>query len=368
MRANVFLESAARRRVVPAVRALLPEPGAGPARVRGAGAAPAAAPLRGRLVRRRAAGGTAPSPTWARRGSRRTAAALLVDHLLVGRAAVRAQGRPAAAGWWPPRRPPAVHRAERPPAPCRHGPGGRRPRGMLRPARAVARSLGTLPGRAAVTMAVLEAALAGAASDAAGTEKLAVRAEEALASLAPARRSRDRGRAGSPAAGPSPGRAAARRRGTRGPAARELRRQPDGVVVDRLPVRVPGSRGAPARQHRCRVARDRRRRKRPSRPLATAPRRRRWPPPRTWPVRTPRSRAATWSAPRRTLRRRAPRRSPCGKSYVPSSTAVLERSGGREEQAGTRLEVAADIAELAGPWAAEWVRQERTAPRGVAPS
>ena len=39
-------------------------------------------------------------------------------------------------------------------------------------------------------------------------------------------------------------------------------------------------------------------------------------------------------------------------------TSGVERSGGGGEQAATRLDAAAAAAELAGPWATEWVRQE----------
>ena len=45
--------------------------------------------------------------------------------------------------------------------------------------------------------------------------------------------------------------------------------------------------------------------------------------------------------------------------------AALARAGGADEQAATRLDVACGAAELAGPWTAEWVRQQRSAPRPV---
>lgn len=290
--------------------------------------------------------------------------ALLVDHLLVGRVLCERRGDP------------LRRLVSTTPPPAVTGANGH----LLRAATALAdgdhegcsaqlaivRSLGTLSGRAAVTTAVLEAALAGAASDAAGTEKLAVRAEEALASL---RRPADPGTEDARAVLQLARARAALRLGAEERADRLLESCVDSPTAAwstayrcvclahaaLLHARTGAvSLATTEAEAAVAAARD----GAPTTTLATT-------------AHLSRAYAALAGGDlvgaQAHLAETCAPPEPLWKVVRAVATAVVERSGGREEQAGTRLEVAADIAELAGPWAAEWVRQERTAPRGVVP-
>jgi LuxR family maltose regulon positive regulatory protein len=360
MRANVFLESApgdeSGLRYVPFFRSLVLAQLAHEA------------PERFRRLHRSVAAWYASEGRWDRAvahlgetGARPDCASLVVDHLLVGRLLCEGRGDPL-------RRLVATT-----PAPAGTGTDGH----LLRATTALAdgdhercsahleavRGAGALAERAAVTLAVLEAALAAVAGDVAVAERLVVRAEEALASLRrpgdPATedvravlllaRARTALRLGaeeraerllescldSPTATHSTGYRcvclahAALLHARTGAASLATAEAEEALAVGG----AGGSTSLATTAHLARAY------------VALA----------TGDLLGARAHLAETCAPPE----------PLWKVVRALVAAALERSDGADQQAASRLGVAAGAAELAGPWAAEWVQQQESAPRPV---
>ena len=361
MRANVFLECTpgdeSRLRYVPFFRSLVLAQLA------------YEAPERFRRLHRSVAAWYAAHGGWDRAvahlreaGEHPDSGALLVDHLLVGRLLCERRGDP-------------LRRLVAATPPAGAGTDGL----LLRAATALAdgdhegcsahldaaRGAGALPERASATLAVLEAALAGSATDAAGAERLVARAEEALAAQ---RRPADDPAAEDVAAVLLLADArAALRLGAVERADRLLEACLDSPTASwstgyrclclahaaLLHARTGALPRAAAEADEALAA------ARAGAPAST--------------LATTAHLAAAYAAlaagdpvsAQAHLAETCAHPEPLWKVVRGIVAATLESSWGGDEQAATGLDVAAGAAELAGPWATAWVRQEQTSPRAV---